>query len=58
MVKTDWLDTYLEGGNPMALKNEVSKFRQMYYDRETHIMVNQSLNEFGSITKVNDIYAP
>ena len=34
------------GGNPTALQNEVSTCRKMYYDRETRVMVNQSVNEF------------
>ena len=29
-----------------ALKNEVSTCRNMYYDRENRVMVNQSVSEF------------
>ena len=39
-------DTYLGGTTPTALQNNVSTCRQMYYDRETLIMVNRSVNEF------------
>ena len=46
MVKTALNDTYLGGKTPTALQNEVSTCRIMYYDRETCVMVNQSLNEF------------
>ena len=46
MVITVLKDTYLGGTTPTALKNEVSIFRKMYYDRETRVMVNQSVNEF------------
>ena len=46
MVKTSLKDTYLGGRTTTALKNEVSTCRQMYYDRETRVMVNQSVNEF------------
>ena len=46
MVKTALNDTYLGGTTPTALKKEVSPFRQMYYDRDKIVMVNQSVNEF------------
>ena len=46
MVKTSLKDTYLGGTTPTALKNEVSKCWKMYYDRETRVMVNQSVNKF------------
>ena len=46
MVKTALNNTYLGGTTPTALQNEVSTFREIYYNRETRIMVNQSLNEF------------
>ena len=44
MVKTDLKDTYLEGTNPPALQNEVSTFQKFYYDGETRVMFNQSVN--------------
>ena len=40
MVKTSLKDTYLVVTTPAALKNEFSTFQQMYYDRETRVMVN------------------
>ena len=46
MVRTALKDTYLGGKNPTELQNEVSTYRQMYYDRETRVMINQSVNEF------------
>ena len=46
MVITSLKDTYLGGETPAALKNEVSTCRQMYYYRETSIMVNKTVNEF------------
>ena len=46
MVKTALEDTYLRGTTPKSLKNEASKFWKMYYDRETRVMVYQSVNEF------------
>ena len=46
MVKASLKDTYLGGTTPTALKNKVSKCWKMYYDRETRVMVNQSVNEF------------
>ena len=46
MVKTALKDTYLGGKTPTALQNEVSTFRKTYYDRETRVMVNRSVNEF------------
>ena len=46
MVKTALKDTYLGGTTPTALKNEVSTCREIYYDRDTRVMVNQSVNEF------------
>ena len=33
------------GTTPKVLQNEISTFQQMYYDRETRVMVNQSVNE-------------
>ena len=44
MVKTAIKYTYLGGTTPTALQNEVSTCRQMYYDRETRVMVNLSVN--------------
>ena len=46
MVKTALKDTYLGGTTPTALKNEVSIFQKMYYNKETLVVVNQSVNEF------------
>ena len=46
MVKTALRDTYLVGTTPKALKSEVSTCRKIYYDRDTRVMVNQSVNEF------------
>ena len=46
MVKTALKYTYLGTKTPTSLKNEVSTCRQIYYDIDTHIMVNQSVNEF------------
>ena len=44
MVKTVLKDSYLGRTTPTALKNEVSTCRKMYYDRDTRVMVNQSVN--------------
>ena len=46
MLKTALKDKYLGGTTPTALQNKVSMCRKMYYDRETCIMVNQSVNSF------------
>ena len=46
MVKTSLKDTYIGGKTPIALQNEVSTCRQIYYDKDTRVMVNQLLNEF------------
>ena len=46
MVKTALKDKYLGGTTTTALQNKVSTFRKMYYDRETWVMVNKSVNEF------------
>ena len=46
MVKTALNDTYLGGITNTSPKNEVSTCQKMYYDRETCIMVNQSVNQF------------
>ena len=46
MVKTSLKDTYLGGGNPTALQNEVSTCWKTNYDIETRVMFNHSLNEF------------
>ena len=45
MLKTALKYTYLGGITPTALQNEVSTFREMYYDRETWIMFNKSINK-------------
>ena len=50
MVKTYLKDTYLGGKTTTTLQNEcyneISTCRKMYYDIETRVMVNQSVNEF------------
>ena len=46
IVNTALKDTYLGGTTHTALKYEVSTSRKIYYDRETHIMVNQLVNDF------------
>ena len=48
MVKTALKDKYLGGTTTTALQNKVSTFRKMYYDRETWVMVNNSVNEFNT----------
>ena len=40
------MDPYLGGTTPTALKIEVFTCWQMYYDKQTQVMVNQSVNEF------------
>ena len=54
MVKIALNDTYLGETTLTALENEVSIWRQMYYDRETPVIVNHSVNEFtpGSSLKL------
>ena len=37
---------YLGVTNPTALKNEVSTCRKVYYDKDTLVMFNQSVNDF------------
>ena len=46
MVKTDLKYIYLGGTTPTALQNEVSTCGQIYYNKDTQVMVNQSLIEF------------
>ena len=46
MSKISLKDKYIGGKTPTALKNEVSTCRKMYYNKETWVMVNQSVNEF------------
>ena len=46
MVKTALKDTHLGGTTPTALQNEASTLWKMYYDKETCVMVNKSVNEF------------
>ena len=46
MVKTDLKDTYMVVTTPTSMQNEVSTRQQIYYDIETYVMVNQSVNEF------------
>ena len=48
MPKTALTDTYLGTTNPTELQNEVSTLRKFYYDIETQVMVNQSVNQFYS----------
>ena len=45
-VKIVLKDVYFGGTTPTELQNEVSICPKMYYDRETRVMVNQSVNEF------------
>ena len=46
MVKIALKDTYLGGTNPTALQKWGLYMPEMYYDRETRVMVNQSVHEF------------
>ena len=46
MDKTYLKETFLEEITPIEMQNEVSTCRQMCYDRDTHVIVNQSINEF------------
>ena len=46
MFKTALKGKFLGVTNTTSLKNEVSTCRKIYYDRETRIMANQSVNEF------------
>ena len=46
MAKTLLKESYLGGKTPKALKNEVYKFREMYDDKDTRVMFNQSVNKF------------
>ena len=46
MVKKSLKDTYLGVTTPTSPQNEVSTCQHIYYDRETLIMVNQSVNDF------------
>ena len=46
MVKAYLEYIYIGGTTTTALQNEVSTFRKIYYDRETRVMVNQSVNDF------------
>ena len=46
IVNTALKDEYLGTTTPAALKSEVSTCRKIYYDRETRVMVNHSVNEF------------
>ena len=48
MVKIALKDTYLGGTTPTSLQNEVSTCRKNYYDRETQVILNQSVNEFST----------
>ena len=38
--------TYIGRTTPTALKNKVSKFRKIHYDKKTRDMVNPLVNEF------------
>ena len=44
MVKTSLNDTYLGGRTTTGMKNELSTFHKMYYDKETGVMVNKLVN--------------
>ena len=46
MVNKILKDTYLGGPTTTALQNGVSTCQQMYYNKETRVMVNQSVNDF------------
>ena len=46
MVIKPLKDKYPGVTTPTALQIEVSTLRQMYYDIETRVKVNQSVNEF------------
>ena len=46
MVEKSLKDKYIEGTNPKELKNKVSKFQEIYYDKETRVMVNKLVNDF------------
>ena len=46
MIKKSLKDIYLGVTTPTALQNEVSTCWEIYYDIETCVMVNQSVNEF------------
>ena len=54
MVKTTLNVTYLGVTITTDLQNEVSTYRKIYYDRETQLKVNQSVNDFtpGSSLKL------
>ena len=58
MLRTALKDTYLLGTTPTTLINEVPIWRKMYYDIETHIMVNQSVNEFYTRWLFRTDYVP
>ena len=45
-VNAELKDAYLGGRTPTDLQNEVSTYQQMHYNKYTHIMANQLLNEF------------
>ena len=46
MVETALKDTHLGGTTPTELQKEDSSCQKIYYDKETKVMVNQSVNEF------------
>ena len=46
MVKTALKGTYLGGGNPTALKNEVATCWKIHYDKENRVIINQQVNNF------------
>ena len=46
MVNIDFKDKYLGVTTPTELRNEVSKCRKMYYDKEIRVMVDKSVNYF------------
>ena len=55
MVEKSLKDKYIEGTNPKELKNKVSKFQEIFYDKETRVMVNKLVNYFYTrlLFKVN-----
>ena len=46
MVKMSLKDTYLGVSTPTVLTNEVFTCRKNYFDKDTQVMVNQSINDF------------
>ena len=46
MVKTSLNDTYLGGTITTVPQNDIYTCQQMYYNKETRVIVNQSVNQF------------